>query len=360
MAWLLPLVDERYFWQWKNVGDIEIHTSTTWSSLYAAIADILTGTGSGILHSTIDPKYLKPDPQELTRRYENAAAMLDAIAHSVGQRIVRRLDGTIRAETPNASAAIRNSNTSRGVSSLIAGGEYDSIYPESFRTVFPKMREFRPYADKPYSVETPARSTVTVRGLGIGFSSIEGFVKTIHSTCFAITSPTSTEVINSQELEDLAFVIGADWSAWMKNYDLTYTGLIDWIPTGYDDHIEWTIGNLCPGPHGEYLIRTRVQSRAYNFGVEEQLSQQDTQFVLPDFVFGKLDEDLLPKAQTTVSVWWHDGSDWVDLGVDIEAFAWTMADDADTISSSGDLECLCEWDSNSNLWLITQVACPPA
>jgi hypothetical protein len=362
-AWLLPLVDHRYWWQFKNTSDLEVLTTTTWTELFTLLADAIGGSGSTIAHDAIPSEYLRPDPQELFRAYENAAAMLDAAAHSVGHRVTRRLNGSIHSRnwTTSGDQFFKNAQSAKAANSILGGFDFsqDQIGPDRMQVVFPRMREYRPYAERPYSIESPVRPSVHVETIPLA-GTIFGTTKTVHSTCFALTSATSTTVTNTAQLSALALRIATDFEdSLIHSYDYTFGGLVDWTPCGYDDHIEWTIGRLHPGPHGDYLVRTRVQSAPYNFGSEEQLSQQSTQFVLPDFGTGVLYDPLSPGAQVTVSVYYYDDideHDWVDTNVNIECFENIMKPGSATVAAGK--RCYFKWDRNSNRWLIINVECP--
>jgi hypothetical protein len=99
---LIPLVDERYFWQFapavNSGGDpITVTTSTTWQSLIDDLASAL-GLDEITVELAIEAAYLKPDPTDFTRPWDNAALLLDALAVSIGRRIVAplRRDGAPR------------------------------------------------------------------------------------------------------------------------------------------------------------------------------------------------------------------------------------------------------------------------
>lgn len=100
-AYLLPLVDARYFW-WLKAGNIDVTAgTTTWAQVYTAIASAL---GISITVETVNSAYLKP-PAELSNRYTHLPLLLDAVAHCVGQRFVRKLDGTCSTVGPVAAKA---------------------------------------------------------------------------------------------------------------------------------------------------------------------------------------------------------------------------------------------------------------
>lgn len=99
-AYLLTLVDERYWW-WSLPASIAVDVgTTTWLDLYEAIGDAL---GVTISVDTIPAAYGLPT-DDYASGYQSLPGLLDAVAFSVGQRIVRGLDGTVTAQ--NATTAI--------------------------------------------------------------------------------------------------------------------------------------------------------------------------------------------------------------------------------------------------------------
>ncbi len=97
--YLLTLVDERFFW-WSRAANISVvGGTTTWAQLYASIA---TGLGITLTVDAIPAAYLKP-PAALGTAYEALPLLLDAVAACVGQRVVRQLDGSVRAWSVTAS-----------------------------------------------------------------------------------------------------------------------------------------------------------------------------------------------------------------------------------------------------------------
>lgn len=97
--YLMPLVDDRYFW-WEKSADIEVDEgTTTWADLFAAYATALDAT---IEHETIESAYLTPTRQAGSR-YGRLPMDLDAAAWAVGRRVVRALDGTVTLQRPDAA-----------------------------------------------------------------------------------------------------------------------------------------------------------------------------------------------------------------------------------------------------------------
>lgn len=113
--WLLTLVDERFFW-WQQAAAIEAQVS--WTALYGAIG---TALGAVITVDTIVGAFLTP-PESLASTYHALPVLLDAVAASVGQRIVRGYDGSVTAQ--NAASARTSWETERDTyaASVLAGG----------------------------------------------------------------------------------------------------------------------------------------------------------------------------------------------------------------------------------------------
>lgn len=94
---LLPLVDERYRW-WERGGEIEVEEgTTTWEEVYEMIAAAL---GITLNVDPVHPDYLFPG-EGLSKNFQPLPLLLDLVASSVGQRVVRTLDGNFH--TRNAS-----------------------------------------------------------------------------------------------------------------------------------------------------------------------------------------------------------------------------------------------------------------
>ena len=101
---LIPLVDERYrLWERDGGDSIAVEEgTTTWTDLYGALESALD------IDLTVDPipsAYLKPGAG-LGATHQPLPLLLDWCAASVGQRIVRRLDGTYKALNPSTASAL--------------------------------------------------------------------------------------------------------------------------------------------------------------------------------------------------------------------------------------------------------------
>ena len=124
-AYLLTLVDQRWYWWQENAGVLEIDEGTTqWSDLYLLIGEQL---GVSIAVDPIDHSYLTPSGVFGTY-YESLPILLDAIAFNCGQSIVVNFDGSVSAL--NLSSSVRDGNVE--LSDQILGGgsfDFDQVIP---------------------------------------------------------------------------------------------------------------------------------------------------------------------------------------------------------------------------------------
>lgn len=115
--YLLELVDDRYRW-WFTAANISVDEGTTqWADLYNSIGVAL---GITIKNDLVNAAYLTPSVL-MSGAYEDVPILLDAVAASVGQRIVRQLDGTVEALNPTTSQTRQQAEIT-ATRSVTAGG----------------------------------------------------------------------------------------------------------------------------------------------------------------------------------------------------------------------------------------------
>lgn len=277
--WIVPLVDARYWWQYRSFGSSEVTYDTTWSQLFSNLGTLL---GESIdLGSGVDTAYLQPDPIEFTRPYESAAAMLDAAALSVGKRIVRRLDGQVIAQSPAEATATLEENLKAGWP-VVSGGAIDSseiASPSKLTVTYRKWRDYIPLPE----------GEVFTQDHGGPSGAPPSSEVVIHSTAFA-NCTTSDTPSNSSELEGLTTAIGNDFFAWRSSrFDRVFSSIPPWKPTGFDNAVTWEFGPLCDG---EYRVQTRVQSLPHDFRWDLQLSQSPNLKLLEPMQLGVTDEAI--------------------------------------------------------------------
>lgn len=343
ILWVIPLVDIRYFWQFKTTGDLRAGLGSvgllTWEALYDNLATALgirleiEKGPSGLPY--INPAYKVPNREWFDRQYDNAALMLDAVAHSVGQRIVYGWqDGdfideaqvnfvsgeltfrTVSWSTSRNMLAANDARMERAfrldefVASYGAG-----VVPDFGVSVVPGVDGYLPcnpssdaqdprkgsldVAGDEFSEESrasviPDEILVTFPKLGYGgfqddapytaaaYASTlfggtlaykDGTTKVIHSKYPADFSTGS--IANLSDIQSLTEWIARDYCHWhAHHYDMVFAGIRWWVETGYCDHVEYTLGRQLPD--GSFEGKTRVQSLPYNFGTEDQLSGEST------------------------------------------------------------------------------------
>lgn len=279
--WLLPLVDRRYFFQFRDAGYLVLD-ETQWSSLIALLAARL---GVSVSFSSIPSSYFIPDNTELSRPYENAAVLMDAVAACVGQRITFNLDTqSLILIDASDSTVLAGNNVDEHEPFRLAGGGHTGtqrlgMVPGSVRVVFPKYREGVQQEDGDVWVANIAPPVLTTMP--------NGSIKTFFDTAAAdFTNNQSSQPNNAAQLVVLARQISAHYYAFQFHlYDVSYAGLTaTWIMSGYDDYVWYHVGYQYPRQpssdesegnffEGDYSCFTRIASLPYNFGVSEMLHQ---------------------------------------------------------------------------------------
>lgn len=329
--WLIPLVDDRYWWQFMNIGDFEVTGTTTWNALLAQIESKIRY--EIFANYNRDPvslagAYLNPDPWELTRKYDNVALLLDAICASVGRRFTFGfIDNIFYALAQSYSDALANYefNIATGTWQLAAGGQFGTrkSLPEKVVVTFPKWSWGVPWCNGDVWPETVTPAT--------GTATIQHTFKEIHSSCYADMTLVS-QPKNQATLSSLATQIASDYYAWFgREYDYTYIGIKPWLVNCLDDYVEWTFGRQLA--NGQYQAHTRIASQPQNFGVESQLSQNPNWVVLGRFQIGKLAEDLISQCNSgsgyaNVDIWDTTAGAEVDIEFQVRAYGWPWSTDA--------------------------------
>ncbi|QDU97543.1 hypothetical protein [Lignipirellula cremea] len=231
--WLIPLVDERYFWNRRQAGELIVARGDSWSDLFTELA---TAAGCDLQQDSISAAYLHPDPASMSATYENPAALLDAAAAAVGQCITVSLDGEVRSLASETSQALREANLAEDWPRL-SGGEEDFAVPEKATIAFRTLRHFVPsLRNERYLYEqTPPE------GMFPAGSLLAGAVERIDSTAYADFTGGDSTPDNDAELTALAALIAADYYARQRyRTDALYAGFIPWRLSGYDDYVAWT------------------------------------------------------------------------------------------------------------------------
>lgn len=333
--YLIPLVDERYFWQFmpfkNSVGDnVIITTSTTWADLIQDLGIALDVT------ITIDgdpaSEYMKPDVIDFTRNFDNCALLLDAAAYSFGHRIVRRFDGTVHCEDVDNAAERLVANTDLECEEL-AGGDFSLSGGENAETLLVTFRKITQFLlrsdDQQYTIEKqpPADGRAHIKGKSIR----------ILSAAYA-DYDTSNTLLNGTALDSLAEKISHDYYEWNSlDYDYTFKGIVPWVPSGFDDSILWTFGRLSAVEsydlgrdddgaadsircNRDHLAQTRVQTLPPNFFAETHLASDPAAFIIEPRQIGKASAAIANEDHGTVRIWAGDAGSESDTGLDVDAW----------------------------------------
>lgn len=236
--YLITLVDDRFFW-YERGADIEVDEgTTTWNDVYTAIAD---GLGITLTVDPISADYLKPS-HCLTKKYQYLPMLLDLVASSVGQRIVRTLDGKFYAR--NATTAKSIVLSQEFLYRKYAGGQVDLV-KDGAGNVPDNVLIRYPRADS----ETIGNDVWTqIIGLsGLGLSDYSGVfprsgTHMVHDTAVA-NFTSGPNPVNVTELTALSQRIAKDFYLWrLASIEARYEKTVPWIADGMHD-IEWCHGS---------------------------------------------------------------------------------------------------------------------
>ena len=269
--WIIPLVDERYHWQWKNVGAIGDEEIPDWETLITTIADFLGGAAN-TLEVPSDFDWMPDVEGKSSLNYANAAVLLDAAAQSVGLRVVRQFSGDLEILSPDS--AITNWDNSYTAAtddtlkqwSRLAGGEFQD--PLSAATL-------------PETIEVLFQTDGTLESVNI---TDQGGVKYTPGTSKLIRVPYVPDDFEDQTT--LAEKIAFYFIGWQGRHgDITFAGVKAWDFGGIEDFLEIELGAF--GRNGDpWSAQTRVKSLPSNFGITSLLSSGEVsggcqpQFVL--------------------------------------------------------------------------------
>jgi len=361
---LLPLVDERYFWQFRSAGDLlfDEDDGYSWDELLDHLASQLTDNYS---IEAVTGYYLAPDPTEFSRPHENAAVLMDAAAWCVGQRVTRDLEGRLWSTGPATSLYQLGANFG---SPAAADPLYErSRWPSAVRVVFPRYEPWDEGASPTGVTRTThacdAGEVFAVEVSGDAYISapspsvdrVKTFYDTMPAQFDAGASPSPAETaddpLNLTMLEDLAQQIAQNYYAWLdvETYDLSCPGVKAWVPTGYDDAVSWHCGRLHPrgseDPNGEdfgteggapYAFYTRVASLPADWGYSELLHFDPWE---PSYSSSSIEssasESSSSSAAPTTTIWWGTLNENMSAGGTASVSIWD-SDPPNALADTGD------------------------
>jgi hypothetical protein len=302
--YLLTLVDDRYFW-WYSSADVRFSGGDwTWGQLYSRI-----GTGLGVTVEADDVHAAYPPPgDDLAAPRRALPVVLDAAAFSCGQRVIRRLDGTVKAVSADESLAAHERNLGRepgDTASRLDGHEYDlaaapggrdlkALAPARVVVAFPRLQGGT-LGDAPLRRLAGARAfdarrahapytvSVTLESLGLaGYQGARGFdgEKVLWSTarlCEESGSGAGSGSgggLGTAELAALAERAARDWYTWrLGRAGARYQGVTSWEAEAHADVVEWA--------HGEGRLFTLARRGAFLEHLEDLLHDPGCEPAVP-------------------------------------------------------------------------------
>lgn len=259
--WLLTLVDERYLWWQKALGNLSVTENTTaWTDLFTSLGRAL---GTTLNVDAINAAYLKP-AAAWAKSAEAIPPMLDAACYNVGMRFVRGLDGFARVQSADTSLnTVIDALAQTDRLKVWAGGVMPLLNPQTVndlaflvpgtvRVSFCADPATTPYS---YDVALTSLSLAQFNNVGGNATLTKGFKDV------ALASDPSNPT-NAAELQALAKQLAKDWYKYqLAAMDVKLDGIDPWVPDGLCDAIEWT--------YLPWEVSTRIYRPAFNDQTEE-------------------------------------------------------------------------------------------
>ena len=278
--WLIPLVDKRYFFHQAAMP--KDFTVATWTALYSALIQTALGYSAGnITYDSIDSDYDTdsgaPGLFTASEASANPAHLLDAAAHTIGQRAVFDTDGKsiwMMGWTNSIARVDENldRNASKQYGQPMAGASYGTQITSAPRSVvvsFPQAighclhpnKDRYTYENEPSDLGLADDFTEDTMSKGLSASKI---VHCQTTADYTDEEDWSAAPDNDAELSDLASQISGDYYLSLyRRYNMLYHTVRDWQANGFDNVVTYSRGSTL----GETMrCTTRVQSHADNHG----------------------------------------------------------------------------------------------
>ena len=316
--WILPLVDDRYYWQFAG-GDLG--DTSSFDALVGSLADVLNIDTPPTVDSS---GFGTPDQTEVSRNYQNAAVLLDAVAFSLGCRVVRRFaSGDVELQSPGTAASSSAIGLDRIASQCVAGGLMQQLSSSSMPAIVEVV--FRDGAGGTNAVP------VTAESLGFGSSGTNGQTKTFHVPSI---DPFDGAVATAESLALATAIATAHFDYCVASeYDVALSGIQAWGGAGTDDFVQFIVG--ARNSDGSYIAMTRACSMPPNVGVDVLLNRADDGLNEDDCVsyanyHGCADADWVAGGTVVVSIYDETGTDTgrniTCNAIDIDGLAGTKGD----------------------------------
>lgn len=273
-VWVLPLVDERYFWQFQDIGARSDLDATSWNALIDSLS-LQIPTSTTLTCDAVPTGYGTPDLSRMPRDYENIALILDAVGASIGQRLVPKLDEfgyiTFGFIAPTSSEGILQNNFKLHDYQVIA-----DIHDLNADGVFLRNLQGKPdirwnHLPQYFRLIVNGTDAHTVAIADVFTEDYE--THTIRSFTATVHDSELREILTGADGNSLARQYATDWWKWrLVQFDISAPGNIAWNFTGYEDAIWWHFAAQQPSQAEEYAAFTRVWSLPENFSIAEPVN----------------------------------------------------------------------------------------
>lgn len=284
--YIVTLVDERYFWQWKSITsclDISSWPSgagaNTWGNYLSLICTAL-GISSTNFTGTVSDTFNMESDSPFFCHYESAAALMDAVLLHQGRYFERAVDGTVTADFWSSAgntyfreyAAGNNSTEALGMRRMMGGWSvvqdtlsgfvnkdaYRATVPKQVIVTFPKWNDspgeyrdtFKTYRarfknDSYPSVYTKTIDASTIMGATVNYIDAAAVIRTAAKARY--TNAADTSVNNQSSIDLLATMLVTAYLNQKVCYaDETFPGVSANVGSEWADHlITWDGKDCC-------------------------------------------------------------------------------------------------------------------
>lgn len=286
--WVLPMVDQRYWWQYLNVDLIESESFSTIQGIVDFLNTKLNNTAT-LFYSCPNTKHNKVPDIAAGNNYENVAVVIETLAWHIGCQVVPEINtNSVRGTAQDTGFAlisvddspVIHDNNLRGRIGLApctrpSSGAVTS--PQSgFETVgFPAVAMGGPVtivqgsAFLPETLFLPAAGTYAKRKPSeVGLSTVRTVAGT--SGVFRVKFKDADPV--PDELRDQ--VVRDFYNRFARIHDYTFSGIQKWQLTAFDDCAVFTQARFTGS--NEVRFQTRVRSWMSNLMPETMVSASKT------------------------------------------------------------------------------------
>ncbi|MBX6311852.1 MAG: hypothetical protein IRY99_02865 [Isosphaeraceae bacterium] len=252
VPYLVPVVDQRYYWWYRNTGDLAIGASGdnpwSWAGLVDALANRL-GIKIAYNEKEIDTKFGTPH-RALSFASEVLPPVLDSVAANLGLRLVAKFDGSFVLESADSSRARRAADdAAHPTRQVLAGGDaFDffgvrgdavgmaAYWPSCVQVRFPVRQCAVDHWPPPARYYT---ATVSLEDLELPVANGHPGCKVFHDLAPALYQAADGPS-NRDQLDELAKLIAQRYYGWRHAArDRVYRGIVAYEPDGSCESVTW-------------------------------------------------------------------------------------------------------------------------